>query len=156
MLEPVKQRVLRYYCVRIIASLFLLASISQAEQVEVLRNPWGIPHVFAETDAGAFYGLGYATAHDRAFQMTYSLRIIQGRLSEVVGEVRSRSGNATSLDHDRKMRTFGFHRAAKRVAAQLDAETISLLQAYCDGVNDWFRDYMADLHPLFAQNWAQN
>ena len=37
---------------------------------EVLRDPWGIPHVFADTDAGAFRGLGYATAEDRAFQMS--------------------------------------------------------------------------------------
>ncbi|NLH72568.1 MAG: hypothetical protein GX456_05900 [Verrucomicrobia bacterium] len=34
--------------------------------------------MFSDTDAGAFYGLGYATAEDRAFQMTYSLRMVQG------------------------------------------------------------------------------
>ena len=83
-------------------------------QVEVLRDPWGIPHVFADTDAGAFYGLGYATAEDRGFQMTYSLRVIQGRLSEVIGEARQVNRRETSVDHDRKMRTFGFHRAAQR------------------------------------------
>lgn len=132
-------------------SLLLLASISRAEQVEVLRDPWGIPHVLADTDAGAFYGLGYATADDRACQMTYLLRIIQGRLSEVVGEIRPRSGNETSLDHDRKMRTFGFHRAAVQVVSNLDAESRALLQAYCDGVNDWFRDHEGKLHPLFAR-----
>jgi penicillin amidase len=131
--------------------LALFASISYAQQVEVLRDPWGIPHIFADSDASAFYGLGYATAEDRAFQMTYSLRIIQGRLSEVVGQVRSRNGKETSLDHDRRMRTFGFHRAANRVAANLDAETTSLLHAYCDGVNDWFRDHQDELHPLFAK-----
>ena len=98
--------------------------------VEILRDRWGIPHVFATTDAGAFYGLGYATAEDRAFQMTYSLRIIQGRLAETVGEVRMGNRNETSVDSDRKMRTFGFHRAAQRTAANLDPETRALLQAY--------------------------
>jgi hypothetical protein len=40
--------------------LFCLSRIASAEVVEILRDPWGIPHVFAETDAAAFYGLGYA------------------------------------------------------------------------------------------------
>src|SRR5512138_2260822 len=57
-------------------------------QVELLRDRWGVPHVFAPTDAGAMYGLGYATAEDRAFQMYYNLRIIQGRLAELVGDVK--------------------------------------------------------------------
>ena len=52
-------------------------------KIELLRDTWGIPHVFSDTDAGAMYGLGYATAEERGFQMTYSLRIIQGRLAEV-------------------------------------------------------------------------
>lgn len=122
-----------------------------AKDVEILRDPWGVPHVFAETDAGAMYGLGYATAEDRAFQMTYSLRIIQGRLSEVVGEVRKLRRNESSIDHDRKMRTFGFHRAAQRTAENLDAETKQLLTAYCRGVNDYFAEHSDDLNPMFAE-----
>ena len=82
--------------------------------------------------------------------MTYSLRIIQGRLSEVIGEVRRLNRKDTSVDHDRKMRTFGFYRAAQRTAAGLDPETRRLLQAYCDGVNAWLRAHHDDLHPLFA------
>ncbi|MEK7684968.1 MAG: penicillin acylase family protein [Verrucomicrobiota bacterium] len=123
--------------------------------VEILRDPWGIPHVFADTDAAAFYGLGYATAEDRGFQMTYSLRIIQGRLSEVIGEVRMLNRKETSLDHDRKMRTFGFHRAAGRTAAHLDAGALGLLQSYSDGVNAYFREHRDDLHPLFARTGLQ-
>lgn len=121
-----------------------------AEGVEVLRDRWGVPHVFADTDAGAFYGLGYATAEDRAFQMTYSLRIVQGRLAEVIGEVRKLNRDDTSVDHDRKMRTFGFYRSAQRTVERLDPETRELLQAYSDGVNTYFREHRGDLHPLFA------
>ena len=122
-------------------------------KIELLRDTWGIPHVFSETDAGAMYGLGYATAEERGFQMTYSLRIMQGRLAEVLGE-RSRPGrNETALDSDRKMRTFGWERAALRTAANLDKTTCQLLQAYCEGVNDSFAAQVREnrLHPLFAQ-----
>jgi acyl-homoserine lactone acylase PvdQ len=130
---------------------FATAAAAETEPVEILRDPWGIPHVFADTDAGAFYGLGYATAEDRAFQMTYSLRMIQGRLAEVIGQVRQGNRNDTSLDHDRKMRTFGLYRAAQRTAERLDSETIRLLQAYCDGVNAYFDRHRDQLPPLFAQ-----
>jgi penicillin G amidase len=137
-------------------ALFCVPSVRAEEAgVEVLRDPWGIPHVFAETDAGAFRGLGYATAEDRAFQMTYSLRIIQGRLAEVIGDVRQMHRDDTAVDHDRKMRTFGFHRAAQRTASRLDPETLGLLEAYCDGVNAYFREHRDQLHPLFARTGLQ-
>ena len=129
----------------------LVTALAAGPSAEILRDPWGIPHVFSDTDIGAFYGLGYATAEDRGFQMTYSLRMVQGRLSEVLGEIRHSNRNETSLDHDRKLRTFGFYRAARRTAANLDAETLSLLQAYSDGVNAYFREHQDRLHPLFAQ-----
>ena len=121
--------------------------------IELVRDTWGIPHVFSDTDAGAMYGLGYAAAEDRAFQMTYSLRLIQGRLSEVIGEVRQTGRNETSVDHDRKMRTFGFYRAAARAAANLPPETRALLAAYCEGVNDSFAAQQAagTLHPLLER-----
>ncbi len=145
----------RRFCGRFVGCVFALVALSaaagRAERVEVLRDPWGIPHVFAATDAGAFFGLGYATAEDRAFQMTYSLRIIQGRLAEMIGEVRQVSRKDTSVDHDRKMRTFGFYRSAQRTAAGLDADTRLLLGAYCDGVNAYFREHAERLHPLFGQ-----
>lgn len=119
--------------------------------VELLWDNWGVPHVFSDTDAGAMYGLGYATAQERGFQMTYGLRVMQGRLAETIGE-RPRGGRReTALDNDRKMRTFGWSRAATRIASNLDPGTRSLLNAYCEGVNASFvnQEKTGALHPLF-------
>src|SRR5258705_8343021 len=80
-------------------------------KIELMRDTWGIPHVFSDTDAGAMYGLGFDTADQRGFQMTFNLRIIQGRLAEVVGERQRGSRKETSVDHDRQMRTIGWSRA---------------------------------------------
>jgi len=124
---------------------------SPAGAIEILRDEWGVPHVFSTTDAGAFRGLGYATAEDRAFQMTYTLRVIQGRLAEVVGDVRHLTRDETSIDNDKKMRTFGFYRAAGEAARRLDAPTRALLDAYSAGVNAYFEEHRADLNPLFAR-----
>ena len=76
--------------------------------IEIIRDTWGIPHVFAQTDAGALYGLGYATAEDRGVQMVYSSRVIQGRLAEVIGDVKKGRRDETSVSNDRKMLNFGF------------------------------------------------
>ena len=135
---------------------------SQAEEhpygkVELLRDRWGVPHVFGATDAGAMYGLGYAAAEDRAFQMYYNLRIIQGRLAEVVGDVkvgvtRQRpEGTNSALRSDIQMRTIGYWPAAKETARLLDPELQALLEAYSAGVNDYIDRHRDDLTYLFAK-----
>ncbi|MHC4518799.1 MAG: penicillin acylase family protein, partial [Planctomycetota bacterium] len=128
----------------------------RSARIELLRDRWGVPHIFADTDAGAMYGLGYATAQDRAFQMYYNLRIIQGRLAELVGDVkvgvtqRQPQGKNSALRNDIKMRTIGYFRAAEETASQLPPEERALLKAYCQGVNDYINDHPNDLLHLFA------
>lgn len=128
--------------------LVLAAAADPEGKVEVIRDRWGIPHVFAETDAGAMYGLGYAAAEERSFQMYYNLRIIQGRLAEILGN-RPAGGKDSPVEHDRKMRTFGFYRAAKVVAERLDADTRAMLAAYSGGVNRYIEEHRDALHPMF-------
>ena len=142
------------YLCPVFCSLFCSVAIADQpagdhDKVEVLRDRWGVPHVFAETDAGACYGLGYATAEDRSFQMHYALRIMQGRLAEVIGDVKKTRRRETAADNDRKMRTFGFANAAKRRVGELDTESVGLLQAYSNGVNDYFAEHGDDLPELF-------
>jgi len=124
-------------------------------KIELLRDRWGVPHVFAETDPGAMFGLGYACAEDRAFGMYYNLRIIQGRLAELIGDQkvgvtrRLPQGKNSALRNDIKMRTVGYYRAAQEVARNLDPESRTLLQAYSDGVNHYIAAHPNDLLYLF-------
>lgn len=126
--------------------------------VEILRDRWGVPNVFSETDQGAMYGLGYASAEDRLYQMSFHLRLMQGRLAEAVGDLPKRVKRSvppnSAREEDRLMRTLGFYRHAQAVAAKLDEDTRQLLQAYSEGVNDYVKDQKENLHPLFAeQGW---
>ena len=122
-------------------------------RVELLRDSWGVPNVFAGTDKGAMYGLGYACAEDRGFQMHYFLRMMQGRMAEVFGDVEKHraggTGHKTTLEHDRVMRMFGFARAADRVVRNLDRQSQGLLKAYSAGVNDYFAQHEEEEHYLF-------
>ncbi len=121
-------------------------------KIELLRDQWGVPHIFAQSDAGAMYGLGYAAAQDRVFQMYYSLRTIQGRLAEVVGDLpHARRNRDSAVTSDRKMRSFGFARTARQRVAELDQESVELLEAYSQGVNDYVKQHAADLPDMFAR-----
>ena len=84
--------------------------------VEILRDKWGIPHIFAESEHDLFFGYGYAMGQDRLWQLDYFRRQAQGRLSEIMGpEVRPRAtGDAiTPLQRDTIARTIGFRRIAR-------------------------------------------
>ncbi|RJP26235.1 MAG: penicillin acylase family protein [Candidatus Omnitrophota bacterium] len=140
-----------YSMVLCLAVVFSAVAAEEKGKVEIIRDQWGVPHVFSDTDAGAMFGLGYATAEDRAFQMHYSLRIVQGRISEVLGEFQHRKQVVTSVVNDVKFRTMGVYRAAKEVAANLDQESKTLLQAYCDGVNDYMAKHPEKLLYLFKK-----
>ncbi len=119
--------------------------------VEFVRDQWGVPHLWAATDADSLYGLGYVTAEDRAFQMHYQLRVIQGRAAEVLGNRRKVRRKETAIESDRKMRTFGYYHVAQEVAENLDPDSRNLLQAYCDGVNAWFTEHAENLPSTFAE-----
>lgn len=119
-------------------------------RIEIVRDRWGVPNVFSETDAGAMYGLGHACAEDRLFQMCLHRRVMQGRLAETLGNLEGRRGK-TALDEDRRMRVLGFYRVAREVVTHLDAETRRFLEAYSEGVNDYMTAHAADLHHLFER-----
>src|SRR5687767_1429367 len=96
-------------------------------QAEVLRDRFGIPHIFAASLEDAHFALGFVHAQDRLWQMEMNRRIAAGRLAEVVG--------TPGLETDRFMRTLGVRRAALANLRHFDAETLRLLQAYAAGVN---------------------
>ncbi|MBI1943691.1 MAG: penicillin acylase family protein [Betaproteobacteria bacterium] len=98
-----------------------------AAPVEVLRDRYGIPHIFAASLEDASFALGYVHAQDRLWQMEVNRRLGAGRLAEVVG--------AGALETDRFLRTLGVRRAAEANLKSLDAETLRLLEAYAAGVN---------------------
>jgi penicillin amidase len=122
---------------------FGLAAPGKTIEVTVIRDERGVPHVYAATDAGAFYGLGYATARDRLAQMNLYVRAAQGRMAEIVGP--------SKVDDDRYFRILGFWRHAREVAKSLDGEHRKLLRAYADGVNDYVAELDGELPPLFAE-----
>ena len=95
--------------------------------VEVLRDRWGVPHLYAESEADLFFAQGYVHAQERLWQMELQRRIGSGRLSEILGEL--------TLEVDRFFRVVGFRRAAQADFEVMDGESRRALDAYAAGVN---------------------
>jgi len=95
--------------------------------VEVFRDHWGIPHIYAETALDVFFAQGFVHAQDRLFQMELNRRTAQGTLSELFGEV--------ALDTDRAVRTFGFNRLGAADWKLASPELRGGILAYTAGVN---------------------
>src|ERR1035438_7781020 len=53
------------------------------KQVEILRDHWGVPHIYAATVHDLFFAQGYITAEDRLFQIDLWRRVGTGKLAEV-------------------------------------------------------------------------
>ncbi len=98
----------------------------QAETT-VVRDSWGIPHVYASNPHDLFFAQGYVHAQDRFWQMEFWRRQGNGTLSEILGE--------STLDIDRFLRTVGWHRTAAEELKRMSAEDLAVLEAYSAGVN---------------------
>ena len=83
--------------------------------VEILRDRWGVPHIYAKTTPDLIFAQGFVHAQERLFQMDFNRHLVAGRLSEILGSV--------SVQLDRWMRTLTMRRAAKREVDLLDGES---------------------------------
>ncbi|WP_413557432.1 penicillin acylase family protein [Bdellovibrio sp. HCB209] len=103
--------------------------------VKIQRDSFGIPHIFAQNKTDAFKALGYVMASERLFQMEMARRQTQGELSEVIGE--------KTLKSDILYRSLGLNEIAEKVIAKkrkdgtLDPKMWELMEAFCDGANQY-------------------
>lgn len=96
-------------------------------RVEVIRDRWGVPHIYAQTMPDLLFAQGFVHAQDRLWQMEFWRRLVAGRLSEVMG--------ARTVPVDRWVRTLGLRRVAEQEALRVDAAMRTQLDAYVAGVN---------------------
>ncbi len=94
---------------------------------EVIRDRWGVPHIYAENERDLFFAQGFVHAQDRLWQMDFNRRLVAGRLSEAMG--------ATTLPVDRWIRILGLRRVAEQEVALVSAEVHAILKSYAAGVD---------------------
>lgn len=95
--------------------------------VEIVRNNANVPHIFGQRDEDVFFGLGYAHAQDRLWQMVILRRTAQGRLSEVFGPETSKI--------DQLIRRLDIYPLSVQSVSALSDHTRAMMTAYANGVN---------------------
>ncbi len=101
-----------------------------AAPIRIETDARGVATIRAQSIPDAMFGLGYAHARDRLWQMEFERRVGSGRLAEILGN--------GLVPADRFLRTVGFRRAAEATEKLLSADSRRLLEAYAAGVNAFF------------------
>lgn len=102
-------------------------------KVEVYRDGFGVPHIYASSAHDLYFAQGFVHAQERFWQMDFWRHIGSGRLSEMFGKGQ--------LGTDRFLRSLGWARVAEAEWEGLSPEGKRVLQAYVDGVNAWLKDH---------------
>ncbi len=123
-------------------------------EITILRTDHAIPHIFGTDDRDIFFGLGFAHAQDRFWQMEVMRRTAAGRLSEVFG--------ARTLRTDELLRRMDLYGAAvDSLPAQSDY-TVDVLESYSAGINAFINNrgsiwHMAPeflIFPIEVEPWT--
>lgn len=99
--------------------------------ITIIRDNHAIPHIFAEDNRDIFFGLGFAHAQDRLWQMILSRRFAYGNLSEILGK------KSNSIDDFmRRIDIKDLSQASLEFQSQRTQEALS---SYAQGVNSWLK-----------------
>ena len=103
------------------------------EDVEIIRDTYGVPHIYAQNEPDLYFGLGYAMAQDRLWQMDFYRRLGHGRLSEVFGE--------DFIGTDRYFRLL----TAVGLNKEIPDELAALYDCFTNGINAYLADHRDQL-----------
>ena len=95
--------------------------------VRVLRDKWGVAHIYAQNQHDLFFAQGVVAAQDRLFQMELWKRSGQGRLSEVLG--------SSALQRDINARALQYRGDLDKEYLSYSPDTKAILTAFTDGIN---------------------
>ncbi len=110
--------------------------------VEVLRDKYGIPHIYAKNEKDLYTAVGYIMAQDRLWQMDLLRRVTTGRLSEMFGE--------KTIETDLLMRALQMPEKSKIILDSLPIEMKQSLVYFAAGINQYIENNQGNLPPEFA------
>jgi penicillin amidase len=96
-------------------------------EVKVLRDRWGVAHIYAQNQHDLFFAQGAVAAQDRLFQMEMWKRAGQGRLAEILGP--------SALPRDVKARALAYRGDLEAEYSSYAPDTREILTAFADGIN---------------------
>jgi penicillin G amidase len=98
-------------------------------EVEVIRDRWGVPHIYAGDLHDLYLAQGYVMASERLFQLEFLIRLGMGTLSELFSEL--------TAPVDRFIRTVGWNRIARRSVESYDERSREMAASFGAGIRAW-------------------
>ena len=115
-------------------------------QVRVIRDNYGVPHIYASTVYGLYFGYGYSIAQDRLFQMEMARRSTQGTVAAVLG--------ADFLDYDKNTRRHFEPASIRRQLDELAQKDRDVFEGYAAGINTWLSEMRENPDSLLPKQFA--
>jgi len=100
--------------------------------VEILKDLWGISHIYAETEHDLFFAQGYSAARDRLFQFEIWRRQATGTVAEILGP--------SEIERDRGARLFRFRGDLEAELNHYHPHGAAIIRAFVDGINARIRE----------------
>jgi penicillin amidase len=112
------------------------------KQAEILRDKWGVPHIYADTQDDLFFAQGFNAARDRLWQLDMWRRQGEGELAEQFGP--------RFVEQDRAARLFLYRGNMRREFESYHPDGEQILTAFANGINAYVDLVLAepDLLPL--------
>jgi penicillin amidase len=127
-------------CVAALADLAGEANVpGLTATVEVIRDRWGIPHIYAENQPDLFFAQGFVAAQDRLFQMDLWRRIAIGETAELLGEA--------GLEADRFARLVRYRGDMEAEWTSYSPDTQQITTSFVAGINAYI-DFISDKLPI--------
>ena len=98
-----------------------------AQEVEILRDKWGVPHIYAKTTEDLFFAQGFNAARDRLWQLDLWRRQGEGKLAEAFGK--------RFLEQDKAARLFLYRGDLDKEFESYHPDGKKILTAYAKGIN---------------------
>lgn len=107
------------------------------QSVEVLRDRWGVAHIYAQTVRDLFFAQGYVAAQDRLYQIEIWRRTGAGELSEVFGP--------EYVSRDRIARLVRYRGDMEAEWASYSPRAREIAEAFTEGINAWVEQNRSNL-----------
>src|SRR5262245_60364563 len=113
------------------------------QPVDIVRDEWGVPHIYAQNTDDLFFAQGYVMAQDRLWEMEWWRRELEGRVAEVLGPA--------AFERDRLARLLKYRGPFDDTEwTSYHAEGKRILTAYANGINAYIGSHANRLPVEFA------
>src|SRR5213078_4078164 len=110
-----------------VSGVLVVAGVSQP--VRIVRDRWGVPHIYAQNERDLFFTQGFVQAQDRLFQMDLWRRSTQGHLAEILGP--------EYLERDRLSRLLRYRGDMDAEWASYAPDAKAIVSQFVKGINAW-------------------